>query len=262
MRIFLAGASGAIGQRLAPLLRDTGHHVTGTTRSAAKLDPLREIGVEPVIVDVFDATALTHAVVTARPDIVIHQLTDLPPALAPDLMADALVRNARIRDEGTRNLMQAALAAGARRMIAQSIAWVYAPGRTPHVESDPLKVEADGNYSVSIGGVVALEKFTLHSPPLEGVVLRYGQLHGPGTARTLRAAPFRYMSMQRPMPHCLRSIAAHREFTTSLNRTRWCRATRRATSLAGTPIFGCAPDLTIEAAVTLRCAPRSATACS
>ncbi|HEY4203465.1 MAG TPA: NAD(P)H-binding protein, partial [Xanthobacteraceae bacterium] len=88
MRIFLAGASGAIGQRLAPLLRDAGHHVTGTTRSAAKLDRLRRLGVEPVVVDVFDAAALTHAVGSARPDVVIHQLTDLPPALAPELMAD------------------------------------------------------------------------------------------------------------------------------------------------------------------------------
>jgi nucleoside-diphosphate-sugar epimerase len=132
---------------------------------------------------------LTHAVTSARPDVVIHQLTDLPPALAPDLMADALVRNARIRNEGTRNLVQAALAAGARRMVAQSIAWTYAPGRTPHIESDPLKVEADGSYSVSIGGVVALEKFTLHSPPLEGVVLRYGQLHGPGTGADAARGP-------------------------------------------------------------------------
>jgi len=96
-------------------------------------------------------------------------------------MAAALVRNARIRDEGTRNLVQAALAAGARRMIAQSIAWIYASGKTPHVESDPLKVEADGSYNVSIAGVVALERATLQSPPLQGIVLRYGQIHGPGT---------------------------------------------------------------------------------
>lgn len=189
MRIFLAGASGAIGQRLAPLLRGAGHHVIGTTRSAAKLDRLRGLGVGPVVVDVFDAAALTHAVESARPDVVIHQLTDLPPALAPELMADALMRNARIRNEGTRNLVQAALAAGAGRMVAQSIAWTYAPGRTPHIESDPLKVEADGSYSVSIGGVVALEKFTLHSPPLEGVVLRYGQLHGPGTGADAARGP-------------------------------------------------------------------------
>lgn len=180
-RIFLAGATGAIGQRLVPLLRDAGHHVTGTTRSEAKAAALRSLGIAPVVVDVFDAEALKQAVMAAKPDIVIHQLTDLPPALEPNLMAAALVRNARIRDEGTRNLVQAALAAGARRMIAQSIAWIYASGKTPHVESDPLKVEADGSYNVSIAGVVALERATLQSPPLQGIVLRYGQIHGPGT---------------------------------------------------------------------------------
>jgi nucleoside-diphosphate-sugar epimerase len=126
---------------------------------------------------------LKQAVLAAKPDIVIHQLTDLPPGLDPAKMADALVRNARIRDEGTRNLLQAALAAGARRMIAQSIAWIYAPGTTPHLESDPLNVEADGGYNVSIAGVVALETQTLQSPPLDGIVLRYGQLYGPGTGR-------------------------------------------------------------------------------
>jgi nucleoside-diphosphate-sugar epimerase len=126
---------------------------------------------------------LKQAVLAAKPDIVIHQLTDLPPGLDPAKMADALVRNARIRDEGTRNLLQAALAAGARRMIAQSIAWIYAPGTTPHLESDPLNVEADGSYNVSIAGVVALETQTLQSPPLDGIVLRYGQLYGPGTGR-------------------------------------------------------------------------------
>lgn len=180
-RIFLAGATGAIGQRLVPLLRDAGHHVAGTTRSEAKAAALRARGIAPVVVDVFDAEALLRAVTAAKPDIVIHQLTDLPPALEPSLMAAALVRNARIRDEGTRNLVQAALAAGARRMIAQSIGWIYAPGKIPHVESDPLKVEPDGSYNVSIAGVVALERATLQSPPLQGIVLRYGQIHGPGT---------------------------------------------------------------------------------
>ncbi|MGB3486930.1 MAG: NAD-dependent epimerase/dehydratase family protein [Xanthobacteraceae bacterium] len=182
-RIFLAGATGAIGQRLVPLLRTAGHHVAGTTRFEAKAATLRALGAEPVVVDVFDADALKQAVLAAKPDIVIHQLTDLPPGLDPAKMADALVRNARIRDEGTRNLLQAALAAGARRMIAQSIAWIYAPGTTPHLESDPLNVEADGSYNVSIAGVVALETQTLQSPPLDGIVLRYGQLYGPGTGR-------------------------------------------------------------------------------
>jgi nucleoside-diphosphate-sugar epimerase len=182
-RIFLAGATGAIGQRLVPLLRTAGHHVAGATRFGAKAATLRALGAEPVVVDVFDADALKQAVLAAKPDIVIHQLTDLPPGLDPAKMADALVRNARIRDEGTRNLLQAALAAGARRMIAQSIAWIYAPGTTPHLESDPLNVEADGSYNVSIAGVVALETQTLQSPPLDGIVLRYGQLYGPGTGR-------------------------------------------------------------------------------
>ena len=182
-RIFLAGATGAIGQRLVPLLRAAGHHVAGTTRFEAKAATLRALGAEPVVVDVFDADALKQAVLAAKPDIVIHQLTDLPPGLDPTKMADALVRNARIRDEGTRNLLQAALAAGARRMIAQSIAWIYAPGTTPHLESDPLNVEADGGYNVSIAGVVALETQTLQSPPLDSIVLRYGQLYGPGTGR-------------------------------------------------------------------------------
>lgn len=182
-RIFLAGATGAIGQRLVPLLRAAGHDVAGTTRFKAKAAMLRALGAEPVVVDVFDAEALKQAVAAAKPDIIIHQLTDLPPGLDPAKMADALVRNARIRDEGTRNLVQAALAAGARRMIAQSIAWIYAPGDLPHRESDPLKVEADGSYNVSIAGVVALETQTLQSPPLDGIVLRYGQLYGPGTGR-------------------------------------------------------------------------------
>jgi len=171
-RIFLAGATGAIGQRLTPLLIRAGHSVTGTTRTTAKAAELRARGVEPVVVDVYDAAALTQAVGAARPDIVIHQLTDLPKDLNPDAMVEGRIRNARIRREGTRNLVSAALAAGARRLISQSIAWIYAPGPEPHAESDPITDQS---------GVMVLEELTLRSPPLEGVVLRYGQLYGPGT---------------------------------------------------------------------------------
>jgi nucleoside-diphosphate-sugar epimerase len=112
---------------------------------------------------------------------VIHQLTDLPKGLDPSLMAEAVVRNARIRDEGTRNLVRAAIAAGARRLVAQSIAWVYTPGPEPHVETDLLDVDANGDRGVSVRGVVALENWTLNAPPMAGVVLRYGQIYGPGT---------------------------------------------------------------------------------
>jgi nucleoside-diphosphate-sugar epimerase len=96
-------------------------------------------------------------------------------------MADAIVGNARIRSEGTRNLVRAAVAAGARRFIAQSIAWAYAPGPEPHNESDPLDLGAEGGRAVTVGGVAALEEQTLNAPPLAGIVLRYGRFYGPGT---------------------------------------------------------------------------------
>ena len=158
LRIFLAGATGAIGKRLLPLL--TSYEVFGTTRFADKADLLRKLGAEPVVVDVFDAAALGRAVMEARPQIVIHQLTDLPPGLDPARMAEAAGRNARIRIEGTKNLIAAALAAGARRFIAQSIAW------------EPQGISAEG--------VASLERQTLQA---EGIVLRYGRLYGPGTGK-------------------------------------------------------------------------------
>ena len=179
-RIFLAGASGAIGQRLIPQLLAAGHQVTGTTRSAEKAEKLLALGVEPFVVDVFDAEALSRAMVAVRPDIVIHQLTDLPSGLDPSRMGEAIVRNARIREEGTRNLVAAAVASGVRRMVAQSIAWAYAPGPEPHGEADPLDGGASGNRGISVGGVIALETAVLNAP-FAGVVLRYGQLYGPGT---------------------------------------------------------------------------------
>lgn len=178
--IFLAGATGAIGAPLSRLLLRAGHRVVGTTRTPAKADALRKLGVEPVVVDVFERDALIAAVTAARPEIVIHQLTDLPPALDPTRMADFVPRNARIRQEGTANLVAAAHAAGARRIIAQSIAWVYAPGPLPHAEADPLNHGAEGPGAVSVQGVIALEDSVLQAP-VEGVVLRYGYLYGPGT---------------------------------------------------------------------------------
>jgi nucleoside-diphosphate-sugar epimerase len=189
MKIFLAGAAGAIGKRLVPLLVDAGHHVVGTTRSTSKANALRAAGVEPVIVDVFDTLALSRAVSAARPDIVIHQLTDLPPGLEPARMAEGTQRNARMRREGTQNLVAAALAAGVQRLVAQSIAWMYAPGPQPHSEDDPLDVHATGTRAVTAEGVATLERLTTSSPPIQGVVLRYGHLYGPGTGASNAEAP-------------------------------------------------------------------------
>src|SRR3954451_3414771 len=143
MRVFLAGATGVIGRRLARLLRKAGHQVTGTTRTAAKADSLRAIDVTPVVVDMLDAEAVLQAVAVARPDLVIHQLTDLSSAPGTPGYAAALEANRRLRIEGTANLMRAARAAGVGRAIAQSIAFMYAPGEGMRTENDPLDVPAD-----------------------------------------------------------------------------------------------------------------------
>jgi len=180
-RIFLAGASGAIGRRLVPQLLAAGHQVTAPTRQAAKAEDLQALGADPVVVDVFDQNGLRAAVAAARPEIVIHQLTDLPAGLDPSKMTEAAPRNARIRDEGTRNLVEAAKAAGVKRLIAQSIAWVYAPGSEPHAETDPLDSGAEGGRAISVGGVIALERHVLGASPITGIVLRCGHLYGPGT---------------------------------------------------------------------------------
>ncbi|MEV0335160.1 NAD-dependent epimerase/dehydratase family protein [Nocardia sp. NPDC050717] len=156
MRIFLAGATGVIGTRLVPLLVEAGHEVAGLTRSANKSAALRAAGVRPVVLDVYDTAGLTAAVVDFAPELVMHQLTDLPDDVA--MLATSAEANARIRSEGTANLLAAAAAAGATRFLAQSIAWEPPAGR---------------------GAVIAAHE----SAVLEagGVVLRYGQFYGPGT---------------------------------------------------------------------------------
>jgi nucleoside-diphosphate-sugar epimerase len=179
-RILVAGASGAIGRRLCRLLVEDGWQVTGTTRSSDKAAVLRAIGVAPAIVDVFDETTLRQVVMEAQPDIVIHQLTDLPPALDPAKMATAQTRNARIREIGTRNLLAAAIAADAKRMIAQSIAFAYAPGPLPYHEEWPLNSDALDPAGLSARAVASLEQQVLQAP-LTGIILRYGKFYGPGT---------------------------------------------------------------------------------
>lgn len=188
-KVFLAGATGAVGQRMLPLLREAGYDVTGTTRVASKAEQLRAAEITPVVVDVYDAAALGAALAAARPDVVVHQLTDLPPGLKPELMAGALPRNARLRAEGTRNLVDAAVRAGARRLVVQSIAFVYAPGREPHDESDPLNAPREEPGRSTIEGVVTLERLTTATAGLDGLVLRYGMFYGPGTGAD--AAPGR-----------------------------------------------------------------------
>jgi hypothetical protein len=155
MNVFLAGATGVLGVRLVPLLVDAGHQVVGMTRSPTKADLLTELGATPVVCDVYDLTALTTVVVDAAPDVLLHQLTDLPDN-PDDLGPEVFAANARIRTEGTDNLLAAAHAAGVSHVVAQSIAWRA---------SNPTSVEHLEHAVLDFGGVV----------------LRYGQFHGPGT---------------------------------------------------------------------------------
>lgn len=156
MRIFLAGATGIIGVRLLTLMLADGHAVAAMTRTRAKMDALRAAGAAPVLCDVFDRGSLIAAVEDFRPDIVVHQVTDLPNEL--DKLAEFLPRNNRVRSEGTRNLLDAAQAANAPGFLAQSIAWRTGPGTGPILD-------AHENSVVSAGGTV----------------LRYGLFYGPET---------------------------------------------------------------------------------
>lgn len=179
MNVFVAGASGVIGRPLVTLLVRAGHTVTGTTRSPSRIAAIEELGARGVAVDAFDAEGLQRAVIAAKPEVLVHQLTDLPDVSDPSQMAAVRERNSRLRIDGTRNLMAAAKAAGARRVVAQSIAFIYASGKKPYREGDPL--DTSEAQRVTIEGVVALEQAVLNTPGIEGIVLRYGRLYGPGT---------------------------------------------------------------------------------
>ncbi len=181
MRVFLAGATGAIGRRLVPLLLAQGHHVTGMVRSSERVDALQALGAEPAIADALDATAVRTAVQEARPEAVIHQLTSLPRRINPRKIERDFGLNDRLRSEGTRHLVEAAQAAGVTRIVAQSIAFAYAPGPpgTVHTEQDPLFLQAPKAFARSARAVHELETEVIGAG---GLVLRYGYFYGPGTS--------------------------------------------------------------------------------
>jgi nucleoside-diphosphate-sugar epimerase len=163
MRIFLAGASGVVGRRVRERLVAAGHDVVALSRVAS--------GAGTVVGDVYDVDWLTAAVRSAAPDVVMHQLTDL--------RGGDRAANARIRVVGTQNLVEASRAAGVRRIVAQSIAWAYAPGVAPATEDVPLDLDATAGRLDTVRGVAALEDAVRTLP--EWVVLRYGMLYGPDT---------------------------------------------------------------------------------
>jgi len=157
MRIFLAGASGVIGQRLIPLLVQAGHVVGGMTRSPGKAALLSQLGAEPIVCDAFDREALIRAVRDFKPDIVLNELTDLPDDVTK--IGEHSNLNARIRTEGNQNLIEAARQSGSPKILAQSVAWQLSAGP-------------------DAAAVAELERSVLAAG---GVVLSYGQFYGPGT---------------------------------------------------------------------------------
>jgi nucleoside-diphosphate-sugar epimerase len=181
VRVFVAGATGVIGRRLVPMLVADGHQVTGMVRSAQRVEALQALGAEPAIADALDAAAVRRAMSEARPDAVIHELTALPARIDPRKIERDFALNDRLRSEGTRHLVDAARAVGADRIIAQSIAFAYAPGPpgTVHGEQDPLFLQASPPFKRSVEALRDLDSAVLGA---RGVVLRYGYFYGPGSA--------------------------------------------------------------------------------
>ena len=171
MRVLVAGGSGTVGRRLLPLLLRAGHHVTGTARTAPGAARISALGAEPVVMDAHSHAQVDAVVRRAQPDAIIHQLTSLSGGSVED--------NARLRTVGTANLVAAAQAYGVPRIVAQSIAWAYAPGPDPATEEDALDLGAPAPRSITVGGIRSLESSVAQLD--EHVVLRYGALYGPGT---------------------------------------------------------------------------------
>ena len=182
MKVFVAGASGVIGRPLVRQLVAAGHEVTGMTRSEDRAVEIRAAGAAAVVCDVFDAAALETTVREEAPEVVIHELTALPARLDYKAKEDPLAPTNRVRTEGTRNLLAAAKAAGARRLIAESVAFFYAPeGEWVKDEEAPLNLEAPGNFGSAAAALADLERQVNEAEGIEGVVLRYGWFYGPGT---------------------------------------------------------------------------------
>jgi nucleoside-diphosphate-sugar epimerase len=184
MRIFLAGATGAVGQRLVPMLLDDGHEVVAMTRTAAKADGLRAAGALPVVADALDRDAVMGAVLGAEPEVIVHQMTALTGATDLKHFDRVFATTNRLRTEGTRHLLDAARAAGTRRLIAQSFTgWPFArEGGSVKGEDAPLDPQPPRAQRESLAAIRELEALVGGADGVEGVVLRYGGFYGPGTS--------------------------------------------------------------------------------
>ena len=184
MKILLAGATGAIGKRLVPALVAAGHRVVGITRTPSKMDGLRAAGAEPVLADALDEKAVRHAVLSARPDVVVHQMTSLAAMRSLRNFDQQFALTNLLRTEGTAHLLAAAVQAGAGRFVAQSFTgWPNErTGSRVKTEGDPLDSNPPKSMRRSLEAIRKLESMVTSTQELSGVVLRYGSFYGPGTA--------------------------------------------------------------------------------
>jgi 2-alkyl-3-oxoalkanoate reductase len=184
MRVFVAGATGVLGKRLVPQLVANGHEAVGMTRSSDKAEWLRSVGADAFVADALDRTAVLDAVQTARPDVVVHQLTSLSSPGGLRRFDERFAATNRLRKEATDALLEAAVASGAKRFVAQSFAgWPYARGGGPvKGEDDPLDPRPPKHMRQTLAAIRHLEDAVLNAPGLDGTVLRYGTFYGPGTA--------------------------------------------------------------------------------
>jgi nucleoside-diphosphate-sugar epimerase len=184
MKVFVAGATGALGRQLVPMLADAGHEVTGMTRTPAKQELIRELGARPVIADALDPEAVAEAVAEAKPEVVIHQLTAIDAGSLGRSIDKAFAQTNRLRTEGTDHLLAAARAVDARRFIAQSFAgWPFERTGGPiKTEEDPLQDDPPKSVSETLDGIRYLETVVTAAHGIEGLALRYGGFYGPGTS--------------------------------------------------------------------------------
>jgi 2-alkyl-3-oxoalkanoate reductase len=184
MRVFLAGATGVVGRRLVPALIAAGHEVTGLARSPRRADDMRAAGAGAVTADALDREAVIAAVAAARPECVVHELTAIPPVPNPNRLDQDFAATNLLRTEGTDNLVAAARESGARRLVAQSFAgWPYArEGGPVKVEDDPLDSHPPANARQTHEAIRHLEDAVTGAEGIDGIVLRYGALYGPGTS--------------------------------------------------------------------------------
>jgi nucleoside-diphosphate-sugar epimerase len=182
MRIFVAGATGAIGRQLLPKLAAAGHEVAGMTRTPAKLEEVRKMGAAPILADALNAREVTAAVTAFRPDVIVHELTDLGGLQMRDFEGSFIATN-RLRIEGTDNLLAAGRAVGIRRFVAQSYAgWPFArSGSRVKTEDEPLDPDPIPPMRQAFQAIGYLERTTLAADWTEGIALRYGSFYGPGT---------------------------------------------------------------------------------